>query len=50
MDEENKEPEEDDLENRIEQLLNGALNLQPEQLQSYKSEKELRDKLKLDIQ
>lgn len=46
MDEENKEPEEDDLENRIEQLLNGALNLQPEQLQSYKSEKELRDKLK----
>jgi hypothetical protein len=37
-------PEESDKD--IDDLINGALNLRPEDLQSFKSEKELREKLK----
>jgi hypothetical protein len=42
MSEESEEPSNDELR----ELLNDALNLQPEELKSYKSEAELRAKLK----
>ena len=42
MDEENKEPQEES----IEQLINGALNFKPEQLQAFREQKELREKLR----
>ena len=44
MEENNQEPE--SVDDEVRELINAALNLQPENLQKYKSEKELREKLK----
>ena len=45
MDEENKEPQDEEIKS-IEEIINGALNFKPEQLQAFREQKDLRDKLR----
>ena len=45
MEENNQEPKKT-TDDEVKELIEAALNLQPENLQKYKSEKELREKLK----